>query len=923
MKIKRLYIKDFGIFREEKIDEITGDIIVIGGYNRAGKTSFMEVLRHLGYGFLSSNKNIPKPNIQYGVSADIEKEKNIYNIEINGNKMPVVRNLKNKESLPVSNIYNIDYFTYKELFTISLDELENYNVKNLKNIGNIQTILLGAGFKEIAYIPKIIKELDKKSIKIGGKNGNVSTAQFKECNKLIKEGIKIKKQGKALVKEYYIGKKELKELYEKINIKENSEKVLEEKINKIRFIKDNFETYIRVKNIYVKSNILKEEEKIYNFQYGEGGKATILKEEYEKNLNEYNVKERNFSKDFTKNIEFKKKIMENKDKINYFYKRISGISEKIENYKEEKNNCIRKKEMLMDKIREVNENWVHDLKMVLDIKTDILNMEEVAKVIDDYNDLSYKKDLIENEIKSLGFNEKMARKNNENILNINGDKIIKKYFYISLGIIAFGIVIAFLDYKIGSIISISGGILCSVYGGINYLSSKKSKGKHEKTYSVRDEINLKREEKEKIYTKLNEKEEKIQGYKKILKLDKDVSKNTIKEYFRQVKELKNKIITTQILIDKVKNIKRELHCEISEMIKLLKKLNLDNCIESDENLIIEDSSNLFNIVVKLKEEMELVKEIEKVELRQKTIEKSALELIGQEYKDNILDGLDKYIYTNHKHKELLELGSERKVLEKNLNGLSNYCDVDDYKKVFKKYATPSEINNEYNDLIKEKNDLKMELKDLGEKREKLIYKLNILKSTEKIKVSQEYIDEGRKKLKSLSKKYAAIRGSEYILKKMQEDFFKNTKETLLKQSSEYLSYITKGEIKKIIPPSDLTTLNFKTVFNNGETKDTPDILSRGTREQLFLSIRLSRIREIQSRLPVILDDSLVNFDENHIKKVIEILSELSKTNQIFVATCHPKLVKYIGDISSNIQYLKLEKGKFNLCNKEQLVHYLS
>ena len=51
MKIQRLYIGDFGILRNQTLDELDPGLVVIGGLNRAGKSTLMQVLRYLGYGF--------------------------------------------------------------------------------------------------------------------------------------------------------------------------------------------------------------------------------------------------------------------------------------------------------------------------------------------------------------------------------------------------------------------------------------------------------------------------------------------------------------------------------------------------------------------------------------------------------------------------------------------------------------------------------------------------------------------------------------------------------------------------------------------------------------------------------------------------------------------------------------------------------
>jgi uncharacterized protein YhaN len=100
-------------------------------------------------------------------------------------------------------------------------------------------------------------------------------------------------------------------------------------------------------------------------------------------------------------------------------------------------------------------------------------------------------------------------------------------------------------------------------------------------------------------------------------------------------------------------------------------------------------------------------------------------------------------------------------------------------------------------------------------------------------------------------------------------------------------------------------------------------LSRGTKEQLFLAVRISRIKEIMPALPVILDDSFVNFDIAHTKNTVKALIELSKTHQIFVLTCHGTLVDLISSQSKAAQYFKLDKGKFTKSHGEDLKKYLN
>jgi uncharacterized protein YhaN len=147
-------------------------------------------------------------------------------------------------------------------------------------------------------------------------------------------------------------------------------------------------------------------------------------------------------------------------------------------------------------------------------------------------------------------------------------------------------------------------------------------------------------------------------------------------------------------------------------------------------------------------------------------------------------------------------------------------------------------------------------------------------------------------------------------------------DVILSKAAGIFSRMTNGEYVRILPPSQLIETDLKVELSSGEFQETVDILSRGTCEQLYLSVRLSRILDTKPALPVIIDDSFVNFDTLHTKQSLQILSELSESHQIFLLTCHPELVDYIGK-SVKAQYWKLEKGRFSLSDNKELTGYLS
>ena len=69
-------------------------------------------------------------------------------------------------------------------------------------------------------------------------------------------------------------------------------------------------------------------------------------------------------------------------------------------------------------------------------------------------------------------------------------------------------------------------------------------------------------------------------------------------------------------------------------------------------------------------------------------------------------------------------------------------------------------------------------------------------------------------------------------------------------------------------------------------------ISTGTLEQAYLSLRLAIVDHLdhgQERLPLFLDEALVNWDAVRRERGLEVLAEVSGGRQVFAFTCHPEM----------------------------------
>lgn len=84
----------------------------------------------------------------------------------------------------------------------------------------------------------------------------------------------------------------------------------------------------------------------------------------------------------------------------------------------------------------------------------------------------------------------------------------------------------------------------------------------------------------------------------------------------------------------------------------------------------------------------------------------------------------------------------------------------------------------------------------------------------------------------------------------------------------------------------------------------PEELSQATKEQLYLAIRFAVIQMLHGelRLPIIIDDSFVNFDEERLEEIMVLLQEIRRENQVIFFTCHKQLSKYFSKEEQHMLY---------------------
>ena len=126
----------------------------------------------------------------------------------------------------------------------------------------------------------------------------------------------------------------------------------------------------------------------------------------------------------------------------------------------------------------------------------------------------------------------------------------------------------------------------------------------------------------------------------------------------------------------------------------------------------------------------------------------------------------------------------------------------------------------------------------------------------------------------------------------------------LREASGYLQRLTAGRYTRVWTPLGEHALR---VDDAGGRSLRVEVLSRGTREQLFLALRLALISSYARRgvrLPLVLDDVLVNFDAGRAKAAALVLRDFARAgHQLLIFTCHEHISKLFKQVKAEVRQL--------------------
>jgi uncharacterized protein YhaN len=168
-------------------------------------------------------------------------------------------------------------------------------------------------------------------------------------------------------------------------------------------------------------------------------------------------------------------------------------------------------------------------------------------------------------------------------------------------------------------------------------------------------------------------------------------------------------------------------------------------------------------------------------------------------------------------------------------------------------------------------------------------------------------------IESLANEWARLSAAKEFLLAAKGRFESERQDGVAKYAGDLFSEITEGAYSGI--SFSLDGEGILAVAKDGSVKDPQSELSRGTREQLYLALRLAYVinhGNEAEKLPVVMDDILVNFDAKRAGNTARALTSFASDHQMLFFTCHKQTADMLCGTSADVVRYTLEKGIFTL-----------
>jgi len=194
------------------------------------------------------------------------------------------------------------------------------------------------------------------------------------------------------------------------------------------------------------------------------------------------------------------------------------------------------------------------------------------------------------------------------------------------------------------------------------------------------------------------------------------------------------------------------------------------------------------------------------------------------------------------------------------------------------------------ELLQQQEEIEQQIKDISDELGGLKADIRkVERASDEAAASRQALENTKTELKNHALRYIKLRLAKDFLDQQIEKFRNENQGPMLEKTSEYFSKLTLNSFKSVKP--DYTDSGAAVIVGEKASgqKITVARMSDGTRDQLYLALRLAALDihlQTHEPMPLILDDLLITFDNQRAIAMLEQLRNLSQQTQVILFTHH-------------------------------------
>jgi uncharacterized protein YhaN len=882
MQIREIHIEGFGIFHDKQVTGLNAGLNVIYGENEAGKTTLIEFIRRILFEIPRKSKGFnsypPLNGGRHGGSlkcllASNEgvlvtrtlSDKNAVDIS------PSIGGLKGQPALD-SILSHASENIFKNIFAFTLDELQSFDSLEGDEIKNrIYGAELGLGEVSLKQVEKTLNDPADEIFLPRGKKTKTNlllneikaiekeirtiqnqSEEYDRLTQLLESSLKAQRPRQVQIESLEAQKRNLetrRDLYQTVR----EMRAIESELHDLGTVVEFPETGLQVLDGLTseKKNLL----------------ARLDKEESE--VNKMRIEQGS--------LPVNHDLLSHTTDIMHLQQSVQSIKISLtDTGKLQQETSVLAREIQAN-LQEIGGTW-NEEKVLNFAEFNRAKMAQIETFLKDFENLRLDRTKAQDRLEN--HREQKARERSKG-WNLPAWLKIVAYGLTALGLA--GLAWSWVDQNIPLGIT---AVVITIFGGIFFWKILK-----EKKYFVPDD-HLEKSLIEKLSQTQSAEDQKKSAWRAWLKamaFDESLEPLSAQEFGSALKEIKGKFLEKAELERRIADMRNSL-ADTAKRIDKIKFSLPENSLPGPIPVDIEIINGLFaqtkdNLTRKSQNEKQVQKrvfEIDKLKNQLKEVESSLGQIIQ---KAGVTDQEDfraknKMFATRNSLQE--KATQKRNVIEMRTGSGPHYQQF--VREV--ESQSPDEILSALAQVSRELKGLQG-IKDeahesIGETRNQL----EQLASNDEMLVKQGEREIKKQKLQDHVKKWATAKLALVMLELAKKQYEKTRQPGVLKSAESVFSEITGGKYPKIVKPLDEDEVFIQ---NEKGVQNKVSQTSRGTREQLYLSMRLGLIEEYERRsesLPLIMDDVLVNFDDSRKAKVIATLKRFSRDRQIIVLTCH-------------------------------------